>query len=211
MNEKYLWDKTGEDAEIEFLEKTLQTFRSFRTHAPGLPAKIIRFAPPAAPTFSANKPRRVLSFAFAAAACLAAAFFVFAALSGSFYSIPPIAAVAAKQPNAPQILNGEIKTVNNAPPVKKRDDKYQYSAVSINKKAASPKHFIERNAVKTKYIAPAANLNKEFAARRTAPDKNLNLTGEEKFAYNQLMLALSITSSKLKIVKDKAENDGKND
>jgi hypothetical protein len=29
------------------------------------------------------------------------------------------------------------------------------------------------------------------------------LTAEEKYAYDQLMLALSITGSKLKIVKDK--------
>jgi hypothetical protein len=40
----------------------------------------------------------------------------------------------------------------------------------------------------------------------------VKLTEEEKYAYNQLMLALSITSSKLKLVEDKiygAENPEK--
>ena len=43
-------------------------------------------------------------------------------------------------------------------------------------------------------------------ARKPKNHKAPKLTKEEKYAYDQLMLALSITSSKLKIVKDKIEN-----
>ncbi|MGI9036703.1 MAG: hypothetical protein ACR2GD_11780, partial [Pyrinomonadaceae bacterium] len=55
--------------------------------------------------------------------------------------------------------------------------------------------------------SPPVNLKNETNARKNAPlESNVKLTGEEKYAYNQLMLALSITSAKLKIVKDKIDN-----
>ena len=45
---------------------------------------------------------------------------------------------------------------------------------------------------------------KALVAVKRMVDKNepVKLTNEEKFAYNQLMLALSITGSKLKLVQD---------
>ncbi len=68
MKEDYLWDKTGEDAEIERLENALQTFRCQKNVAPALSAKVLPFR---------KKPsRKIFSFAMAAAACI-----VFAAFS----------------------------------------------------------------------------------------------------------------------------------
>ena len=46
--------------------------------------------------------------------------------------------------------------------------------------------------------------NKKPARKLETKSNEIALTKEEKYAYDQLMLALSITSSKLKIVKDKA-------
>ena len=43
MNENYLWDKTGDDAEIEQLENALQAFRYQETAAPAILAKNIPF------------------------------------------------------------------------------------------------------------------------------------------------------------------------
>ena len=43
MNEDYLWDKTGEDPEIEKLENALQVFRYKETAPPALPAKALPF------------------------------------------------------------------------------------------------------------------------------------------------------------------------
>src|SRR4028118_2259390 len=62
MNENYLWDKTGADAEIEDLENALQAFRYQETAAPRLPVKVV-------PVRNIEHRRRV-QFAFAVAACL---------------------------------------------------------------------------------------------------------------------------------------------
>ncbi len=43
MKEDYLWNKTGNDPEIEKLENALKAFRYQETAPPALPAKIIPF------------------------------------------------------------------------------------------------------------------------------------------------------------------------
>ena len=43
------------------------------------------------------------------------------------------------------------------------------------------------------------------AKRSTIKPEPVRLTSEEKYAYNQLLLALSITSSKLKLVHEKID------
>ncbi len=45
MNEDYLWDKIGSDAEVEKLEDALQSLRYRETAAPALPAKILIIKP----------------------------------------------------------------------------------------------------------------------------------------------------------------------
>ncbi len=65
MKEDYLWDKTGEDPEIERLEKALTVFRYQETEPPALPAKII--------PFERKTPRGFFRLAFAFAACAAIA------------------------------------------------------------------------------------------------------------------------------------------
>ncbi len=79
---------------------------------------------------------------------------------------------------------------------------------------------IQRKIVKVKQAVPAVENQKNLSARSGKIEKldnlvaqniedkkpKVKLTKEEKYAYDQLMLALSITSSKLKLVTDKIEN-----
>ena len=46
MNEQYLWDKTGSDAEIEGLENALRVFRYRPFKPPELPAKVMTSVEP---------------------------------------------------------------------------------------------------------------------------------------------------------------------
>ena len=62
MKEDYLWDKTGENAEIEMLENALQAFRYQETAPPALPAKVL--------PFKKEHSRKFFHFAMVAAACL---------------------------------------------------------------------------------------------------------------------------------------------
>ena len=55
MKEDYLWDKTGEDAEIARLENALQAFRYTETRRPNFPKKFSR---------SSRKRRADFSFRF---------------------------------------------------------------------------------------------------------------------------------------------------
>jgi cytoskeletal protein RodZ len=65
MKEDYLWDKTGADPDIEKLENALEVFRYKQTAPPELPAKVLPFRKE-----EPQLPRRIFSFAVAAAACL---------------------------------------------------------------------------------------------------------------------------------------------
>ena len=65
MNEEYLWDKTGEDAEIQQLENALAAFRYQETAPPALPSKILTFQPKIVEKTVAEKPPRRFSYALA--------------------------------------------------------------------------------------------------------------------------------------------------
>lgn len=188
MKEDYLWDKTGEDAEIEKLENALQVFRYKETAPPELPAKILPFR-----TETAS--RRTFPSVLAAAACLV---FGIVALgvwlqilrhniveTGEDLSktnetrnevILPQAATTAKNDDLP------IQKVENSkqPAQQKFAEARQDTLTNMRRK--------EPRAQKIKAVKPPVRLTKE-----------------EKYAYDQLMLALSITGSKFKLVKDKVE------
>jgi len=181
MKEDYLWDKTGEDAEIQGLENALKAFRYTETAPPELPQKVFAVEP--------VKPRRFFGFrfgfAFAALAAVAVIFFaVWFQLADN--KLPVIETVA--ETTAPtienKIANEEIiKTPDEFAPVKVVETTPQ----------------IRRNTV------PNVRPKKAFRQRIKVKEPTETLTAEEKYAYNQLMLALSITGSKLKIVKDKID------
>lgn len=182
MKDEYLWNKTGANAEIEALENALQAF-SYRENAPPeLPAKVF--------TVEKAAPRGFfrLRFAFAAFASVAAVLFV----------------VWLQFQNA------------NLPP---RESVAEISEPKIENKVAD--EFIERKpeikpAQTVQKIQPAVVKTQQRSAPKMRPVKTVlrhakisqpveTLTAEEKYAYDQLMLALSITGSKLRIVKDKID------
>ena len=183
MKEDYLWDKTGSDAEIENLENALAAFRYKETAAPRLPARIL--------PFKKEKKRRFLPFAIAACAALAAI------SSGVWLQIsndktPADSAGIIAQREDVVIPNDSLAQMPDYPTVSKVE---------------TPKQFPKQKIFKIKKVIPAIARQNTTIPNNSKPAKpeTIRLTKEEKYAYNQLMLALSITGSKLKMVKDKVE------
>ena len=186
MKEDYLWDKTGEDSEIEYLENALQVFRYRETAAPELSAKVL--------PFRKEPPRKVFQYAMAAAACV-----VFAA----FGLVVLLQVLKNKTVPREELAETTVQQINTAFPAVATVEK---SGDSIVEKVQNSKPSFERKAVK---IHQRMSLIARQKETKTQPLKNIKpdvrLTKEEQYAYSQLMLALSITSSKLKMVKDKVE------
>ncbi len=185
MKEEYLWDKTGQDLEIERLENALQVFRYQETAPPALPAKVL--------PFKEENPRRIFRLALFAA-CAA---FVIISL-GVWFQFSPEKIEVAKDSTetVPPQIDKKFSDENS---VKKPDD------LTVEK-IEFPKRFAEPKIIKTrKVISPIVRRNKTIARNVEIKKPIIILTKEEKYAYSQLMLALSITSSKLKLVKDKVD------
>jgi len=182
MKEDYLWDKTGENPQIERLENALKAFRYQEIAPPALPAKVL--------PLEEKTPRRMFNLAFAFAACTA---FVIVALGVWFqYSSRKFeVAKHSVETVAPQI-NKEIS-------VEKQND-------FIVENVKTPKQSVEQKIIKVKKIIPT-NIRRNNLTARNVKAKKLvvKLTKEEKYAYHQLILALSIASSKLKLVTDKID------
>ena len=177
MNEEYLWEKTGSDAGIEKLENALHAFSYKPMPPPELPAKVITLA---------EKPRRSffkLGFAMAFAGAIVVVF------STVWFLIPNRGvAVDDQSLKLSQPSRDEAVLPVDASPM----------AVNIP---------IEQNAphvIKTvqKRVRPARHFQQMTAVKVREKQPEIKLTDEEKYAYGQLMLALSITESKLKIVRD---------
>lgn len=187
MKEDYLWDKTGENAEIERLENALKAFRYAETAPPALPRQVFEIEP--------EKPRRFfrLGFAFAAFAAVAVISFAvwFQLANNKIPVAQSVAATNAPPKSADQLADESVYQTPEIPAVKVVEKTRRFSQ--------SQSVRIRRNA------APIIRPDK--TVRRDIKVKELNetLTAEEKYAYDQLMLALSITGSKLKIVKDKVD------
>lgn len=199
MNENYLWDKSETDAEIERLENTLQQFRYQKTAPPALPAKII--------PFETRKSRRFFDWTLAFAA-FAALLIVGLGAWLQFGNNPIDSAKNTSQEIAP-ILENFVKEI----PIEK-------PAIIFAGKYEAPKQFTEPRFIKARKIVPQIVRPNNSTARTVETIKPQNLTArtiaakkpavkltrEEVYAYDQLMLALSITGSKLKLVTDKIEN-----
>lgn len=178
MNEEYLWDKSGHDPEIAEFETVLRGF-AYRDTAPPAAAKaeVISFA---------AKPRvKAFRYAMAAAACL-----LFFAVSLGFWinlsrnsAINPVDDVVAQ--NLITIDSDDDVTFYREP-FKKLDNIAAANSVPPAKKKIVP---VVRKITRP-IVTPAEPA----------------ITAEEQHAYEQLRLALSITSSKLKLVKEKIES-----
>ena len=186
MSEDYLWDKTGKDAEIKRLEDVLKTFRYREAAAPELPAKAISLKK-SAPRWSFK-----LSFAFAAFAVLAIVF------AGIRFQLPDDKIEVAAIPS--EII---------APPMVEQisvQPSFEKPRYSIIKTRVMAKKTIELKAKKVrKSVTTVENRNDLIAVNSKIKKPTVKLTADEKYAYDQLMLALSITGSKLRLVTDKID------
>ena len=185
-NDDYLWAKIGNDPEIEQLENALAVFRHRDKAEPetavNTAVNVIPFTP---------RPRKKgLVFAYAAAASL-----LLAGLAGS----GRLRNSGSEDAKLPEVLPAEatraaIPQLDSVIP-----DKQDHS---------SEAHFI---AAKVSHRNTVARTNSLVPARRKPRPKvdpgtaKQSLTKEEKIAYDRLMLALSITSSNLRLVADKID------
>jgi hypothetical protein len=184
MNEDYLWDKTGSDAEIEGLEDALSVFRYKQIDAPALPAKVLPFK-------KKETTRSFYKFAYAAAACIA-----FIAVSlGIMYKFAGDKPQETAQVIPAAQIEPKIETVVT------NDD------AQAGEKTFTTTPIVSRKAVKAKKYIAAPVLQTKFIASKSKILPAGTLTKEERYAYSQLMLALSITGEKLKLVSDKIEGN----
>ena len=194
MKEDYLWDKTGSDAEIEKLENALQVFRYEESAPPIIPAKVL--------PFKKEAPRRIFPLFRAIAACLA-----LASISLGVWTL---------------ISNTKNEIVGDVSQESVVKTEYAHPAAPVSENAPPAKPEVDDNPAftKTVYIEPKSKIkslqvnktgsnnakrNRTTARKEKNSEKPVRLTEEEKYAYDQLMLALSITSSKLSLVKQTVE------
>jgi hypothetical protein len=190
MSEDYLWNKTGGDAEIEKLENALKAFRFRETAPPAIPAE----------TFVLEKKpaRKFFDFRFAFAfASGAAAILILLGVWFQFTNDRTANLDTLSAANPPTPINSEIP----------RDAAESNPENQIAEPIRQSPQTFKRSVVKTRRTVPANFKHSRAVSKNNKiKDSTVALTKEEKYAYEQLMLALSITGSKLKIVRDKANN-----
>lgn len=176
MKDDYLWDKTGDDPEIKKLEGVMAVFRYEQTPPPPFQAQIV--------TLVEKEPRLRWSFAlaFAAAAVVVTSLGVWFQMSGD--------ATAPAQNLARNIAPPPKQTVPDGLPIQRPIEMPVAVAPRQAKLKSQPGDLSARRGAR-----PAAKI----LAREK---RTVTLTAEERYAYDQLMLALSITGSKLKVVQD---------
>ncbi len=215
MNENYLWNKTGEDAEIKRLENALQAFRCRNAAPPAVvPAEIL---PAAVLPFRERPARRI--FPLAAAACIA---FVLIGLAMWLQTSNNKTGTSSETAEA-QTSKFADTVETNAPPLENTASDFRPTMAETNHSTAKntkvvniKKSGTQKSSAKQRFgaiykIVPASFGKSETAARnetakRKTENRNLRLTEDEQYAYSQLLLALSITNSKLALVKDKLED-----
>lgn len=182
MENDYLWDKNGGDAEIERFESLLSGFKYEAMPPPRLPVAVI-----------VDQPRSnawwKFTLAFAVPACLLVALgFAFWAM-GTGGEKPTLN--AQTEINSPSLIEREI----NREVVKPETELVEPEITKPLEAKIEKTIFTPR----TRSLAPRSMP----AKHRPVPKQSIEtLTAEEKFAYGQLKLALSITGSKLKVVSD---------
>ena len=184
MKEDYLWNKTGDDAEIKRLEETLAVFRS-RTD---MPPVIVPETAKEKNGFSSWFTGFRLAFAATATATAAIA----------------IAAILIWFPTSRgqlQVNVEEVQPATNVAPPKVSTVVTPQESSEIPKTVTPTLAKANEPAVKQRRPTQQRRKQTNFASQTARNDKPA-FTAEELYAYQQLMLALSITNSKLKIVRD---------
>ncbi len=172
MNNDYLWDKTGNDADIERLETLLSDLRYQPVAPPTLVQKQLVFEPRR--TWFRRSLARILAGGVAGV-LLVGVWFLISRRDISNETTP----VSAK--------DTQVGAITQAP------------AKEGNVPRSDPEP------VKTVYLPERKAARRVIAARAVAakpPRRPERLTRQERYAYDQLMLALSITGSKFKAVSD---------
>ncbi len=222
MKEDYLWDKTGNDPEIENMENALKTFRQKDSTPPEIPANTFAFDKN---TLQNEKPRRFFQFAFAAFASLV---FVFVAVGVFQFTNGEKNEFAQNSPNQnPNKILSETSASNEKEVSTEKTLKQEKPIESKNEKTILiPKRKTIRQFAKNRRKFTKRTINKKSFAKRIKakplkrePTTNsIRLTKEEKDAYDQLMKALAITGSQLRKARSKirgeeeksvAEKDGR--
>lgn len=204
MKQDYLWDKSGADPEIEELENALSAFRYQETAPPALPAKVLVF-----PERAVEKtPRRRFSLAFAFAACAAAILITFGILF-QLSSNKSAVTIDSARTTEPQINKeigkdafAEVEQLQSSP-IGNVEKTATLPQIKAPKQIA--KQTAKQNAIKIRRHISADSRQNKIITDAEIKKPSETLTAEERYAYDQLMLALSITGSKLKIVKDKVD------
>lgn len=186
MKDDYLWDKTGSDADIERLEETLSIYRIGNAELCAVVSESGSLKKAGWPFTWLRAFGRLRLAVAAACLCLAAM------LAGVVFlnSREPHGDVAVATPTADAEIELAIPETRNQP----QDSKPDHTAPVVSRvwreKKVAPTRAIARRQSR---LAPE---------NRTKRDNEFRLTSEERFAYRQLMLALNVTSSKLKLVND---------
>jgi hypothetical protein len=182
MNEEYLWDKTGSDPEIEKLEAKLKEFAYKGYEPPPIPAKAF--------TLADVRPRRFFRFHLAFASAALAALTV--SIIGFFIVQQRLEKIDQTLVAAPEISTLPATAESVTEPLTR--PAYVPTAVAGNKLPEAHRA-----------VYSSKRASKPVPRKPTLDDPQVEMTKEEAYAYNQLMLALSITSSKLRLVKDKVD------
>ena len=184
MKQDYLWDKSGDDAEIKRLEDILSTYRYQETAAP-----LIQVAEPVRVVERRSRWRFSFVFAFAGSAVLAVILIGvwLQFLNGQRKTASDVATTSQPQP-APQTME----------PTRYSDT----SKISVDKVDNTAVTAVPAKAIFRQRVRKRATRNLVAKRATTRIGLPATLTEDEKYAYGQLMLALSITGSKLKMVRD---------
>jgi len=175
MNNDYLWNKSGNDPEIERLEELLT---EFRYSGDSSASNVIEFPR------KATRDYKPWVFSIAASLAIAAsALGLWSLVSAGSDAVPENAAQVQPGPakaDVPVFTQPELDTGTTDTAVRPQ------AALSARLQRASVR------------IKPRSVGKQRPEKADVAPA----LTKEERFAYNQLMLALSITSSNLQTVRE---------
>jgi len=178
MNDEYLWQKTGVDPEIEKLEQKLAVLRYRETP--------LNFPVAVKAVETAAVPRWRISLAFAFAASVIAAVLVAVLFLGRTDKIDDAVVFVASP---------ELESSSPAPAT---TDEKKVTPAPAPRVVPQLAHSKRSTIIRTQPVT-----DRTPKTRDPRPASSVAaFTEEEKFAYRQLMLALSISSSKLKIVQD---------
>ena len=182
MNDEYLWSKKGSDTEIESLEDLLSEFRFEH----GDRREFLSQRTAAETGFFSKRLAWILGFAAPSFALALFGFWLFTSSPGA---------------------DLEVRSANPGAQAREiRNDFRTEIPITISKD--EPGNNVR--AIRRKRVP--VNVKTIYRSRKSKADRAgslvaVRLTSEEKYAYDRLMLALSIAGTKLKVVQDAVDGN----